>query len=399
MSQSLLRERRAGHHAEVTPIELFFDLVFVIAVTQLSHTLLGHLTLLGALETAILLIAVWSVWVYTAWITNWLNPGRMPVRLMLFALMVVGIVLSSSLPEAFGERGLAFAGAYVVFHVGRTLFMLWAVRDLPELRLNFLRVLIWLLVGGVLWITGALLSGEARIFIWIAALTVDSIGPAVAFWVPGLGRSDTHTWNIEGTHMAERIGLFVMIALGESVLVTGIGFTELPWTPEVIAAMAVSLLQSIAIWWIYFSQHASAASAAIAASDDPGRVARQAYTYVPILLIAGIVVSAVGDELVLEHPSGHIEAATAWVLVVGPALYLLGAVLFKVAVFNVWSGIRLGGLAAIVALLVFAGSLSPLQLSAATTAILLVVAIWEAIVMARHPERYPMVKADGVYED
>jgi low temperature requirement protein LtrA len=187
--------------------------------------------------------------------------------------------------------------------------------------------------------------------------------------------------------MAERTGLFVMIALGESILVTGVGFTELAWTPDVILAMAVSLLQSIAMWWIYFAQHAEAGAAAIAASDDPGRVARRAYTYVPILLIAGIVVSAVGDEMVLAHPAGHLEVANILVLIGGPALFLLGAGLFKLAIFGKWSVPRFVGLAAVLALYPLAANLTPLLLSAATTAIVVLVAAWEVIDIARHPER------------
>lgn len=389
MPESLLRSRERGHRAEVTSVELFFDLVFVIAITQISHALLKHLTLTGALEAALLLVAVWVAWIGTAWITNWLDPQRPLVRVMLFVLMGVGLVMSSSLPEAFGERGLAFAAAFAVFQIGRTLFMLWAVRHDDKLRRNFTRVLIWYGASGILWVVGGLVEGELRLAIWLAALALDGIGPALAFWVPILGRSDTRDWTVDGGHMAERSGLFVMIALGESILVTGVAFSELPWSFEIIAAMAVALIQAIAMWWIYFSQHAQSASHAIASSDDPGRIARQAYTYVPILLIAGIVVSAVGDELVLHHPSGHIETTAIWVLIGGPALFLLGAALFKLAVFGSWSVTRFGGLVAMLALIPFSGQLSPLLLSAATTLIVIVVAGSESILMARHPERYP----------
>src|ERR1044072_5060180 len=143
MAITLLRDRNSDHRAEVTSVELFFDLVFVIAVTQVSHALVEHLTWLGALEAAIMLLAVWWAWIDTAWITNWLDPHKPLVRLMLFVLMALGLVMSSSLPEAFGERGFAFTVAFVVFQLGRTLFTLWAVRGDAELLRNFVRIFIW----------------------------------------------------------------------------------------------------------------------------------------------------------------------------------------------------------------------------------------------------------------
>src|SRR5262245_20512827 len=126
--QHLLRERKAHEHSRVTFVELFFDLVFVFAVTQVSHFLLEHFSVMGVLEAALLFLAVWWVWIYTSWATNWLDPDTAPVRLMLFALMFAGLVMSTSLPEAFDSRGLAFAAAYVFAQVGRSVFMLWVLR-------------------------------------------------------------------------------------------------------------------------------------------------------------------------------------------------------------------------------------------------------------------------------
>ncbi len=392
MAGTLLRSRRTGHHAQVTSVELFFDLVFVIAVTQISHALVEHLTWMGALEAALLLVAIWWAWIDTAWVTNWLDPDKPLVRLMLFVLMGIGLVMSSSLPEAFGDRGLAFAIAFAVFQLGRSAFMLWAVRGHPSHFRNFTRIIIWYAASAALWVAGGFAEGEVRLACWLIAVGLDSISPALGFWVPGLGGTDTREWDVDGAHMAERSGLFVLIALGESILVTGVGFTELAWTSDVVFGMTVALLQSIAMWWIFFGQHAEAASAAISTSDDPGRVARQAYTYVPILLVAGIVVSAVGDEMVLAHPSGHMEPSTIPVLVGGPALFLLGAALFKLAVFGHWSAPRFGGLAAVVALFLVAPHLSPLLLSSATTAIVVIVAVWEAVELGLHPERYPKAR-------
>jgi len=220
-------------------------------------------------------------------------------------------------------------------------------------------------------------------------VVLDTISAAIGFWVPSLGRADTREWTIDGALMAERAGLFIMIALGESILLTGVGFTALEWTPDVVLAMAVALLQSIAMWTIYFGQHARLAGAAIARSSDPGAVARVAYTYVPMLLVAGIIVAAVGDELTIAHPMGHMDVATTLVLIGGPALFLCGAAMFKLAVFGTWSGARLVGLVALVALYPFAEGMTPVLLSAATTAIIVLVAAYEMVWLARHREFEP----------
>ena len=156
----LLRRRDNSDAGRVGMIELFFDLVFVFAVTQLSHTLVADLTLTGMLRVTLLLLAVWWVWIYTSWVTNWLDPERIPVRACLLVLLVAGLVMSVSIPHAFDELGLYFAGAYAFMQVGRTLFFLWAVRGGPATLLqNFQRILVWLGTSGALWIAGACCEG------------------------------------------------------------------------------------------------------------------------------------------------------------------------------------------------------------------------------------------------
>src|SRR5215218_4118062 len=144
----------------VTPLELFFDLVFVFAVTQLSHLLLGHLSIRGALETLFLLLAVWWVWVYTAWFTNWFDPERLPVRLVLVAVMLASLLMSVAIPDAFGERGLMFALAFVAIQVGRTAFAVLTLGASHPLSGTFWRILAWLVAGGVLWVAGG--TGRRR---------------------------------------------------------------------------------------------------------------------------------------------------------------------------------------------------------------------------------------------
>ncbi len=380
-SVSLLRSRGSHDSGKVGMIELFFDLVFVFAVTQLSHSLLAHLSLAGALQATLLLVAVWWVWIFTSWVTNWLDPERTPVRLGLFVLMLAGLLLSVSIPKAFTERGLLFAGAYVFMQVGRTLFALWAVRtESRSLSRNFLRILAWMLFSGLFWIGGALLEGPQRLACWTLALVIELISPSLFFWVPGLGRSTLADWNVEGNHMAERCGLFVIIALGESLLVTGATFAELPFSAEGLAAFLVAVLGSIALWWIYFDTGAERAHHRIAQASDPGRQARLAYTYLHVLIIAGVIVSAVADELVLVHP-GHASTAGIAAIIGGPLLYLLGNALFKwVTSERILPPLsHLIGLALLLGLWPLAQSqvFSALALGTLTTAVLLLVAAWE----------------------
>jgi len=376
----LLRTRKEHEHSRVTFVELFFDLVFVFAVTQLSHNLIAHFTMRGLVETTLLFMAVWWVWIFTSWVTNWLDPERTPVRLMLFALMLAGLVLSTSIPHAFADKGLAFAGAYVFMQVGRCLFTLWVLKDhSPGNYRNFQRITSWLALSGVFWIAGGLAHGEWRFALWLTAVAIEYISPAVYFWTPGLGRSTSADWDVEGAHMAERCGLFIIIALGESILVTGAKFAELPWTATTVGAFLAAFIGSVAMWWIYFNVGAERASRHIAGSSDAGRVARLAYTYLHLPLVAGIVLAAVGDELVLAHPAGHTDAKTAAVLIGAPAIYLVGNLTFKRATAISPALSHMVGLVLLALLVPFSAMVAPLTFSAATTAVLVLVAAWETL--------------------
>jgi len=383
---NLLRERRPHEHHRVTTVELFFDLVFVFAITQVSHFLLGHFTPLGALQATILMLAVWWVWVFTAWITNWLDPEQTSVRLMLFALMTAGLLMSTSIPKAFEDRGLAFALAYSAMQVGRSLFFVWMVpKSETAHRNNLIRILSWLGASAVFWIAGGLAGETMRIGLWSAALLIEYAGPAMRFRIPVLGASSTRDWIVEGGHMAERCAGFIIIALGESIVVTGATFAEVGWTATAIAAFVVALVGSIAMWWIYFHIGAYAGSEHISKAEDTGRFARLAYTYLHLPIVAGIVISAVGDELLLAHPDGHSGIREIIGMIGGPAIYLAGMVLFKKSIRGHLQPSHLAGLGLFAILTPFAHVLTPLALSAAATAIMLVVAVWEAVSLRPAP--------------
>ena len=399
ISRSLLRGRGSLDSGKVGMVELFFDLVFVFAVTQLSHSLLAHLSILGAVQVALLMVAVWWVWIFTSWITNWLDPEKLSIRLGLFGLMVAGLLLSSSIPKAFTERGLMFASAFVFMQVGRTLFAIWAVRgESLSMTRNFQRILAWLMCSGVFWIAGAFLDGQQRLLCWALALLIELISPSLYFWVPGLGRSSLSDWNVEGNHMAERCALFVIIALGESLLVTGATFAELTLSATGVMAFLVAVLGSIGMWWVYFDSGAERAHHRIAHSSDPGRQARIAYTYLHVLIVAGVIVSAVADELVLVHPD-HASDAGILVIVGGPWLFLLGNALFK----WVMSDRPLPPLSHLAGLMLLTLALplalnhwfSALMLGALTTAIVVLVALWESLALRQASASITSEKATG----
>jgi low temperature requirement protein LtrA len=333
------------------------------------------------------------VWVYTAWFTNWFDPDRLPVRLVLVAVMLASLLMSVAIPEAFGERGLMFALAYVAIQVGRTAFAMLALRKSlggsHPLSRTFQRILTWFVASGVVWIIGGLLGGEARYALWLLALAIDYSGPVVGYYVPGLGRSRTGEWTIEGGHFAERCQLFVIIALGESILVTGTTFAEIEVSAVAVLAFVVAFLGSVALWWIYFSRHAEAARETISSSEDPGRLARSAYTYFHLPMVAGIIAIAAADELTVAHPGEHGTLASITLTLGGTALFLAGQAFFKWAVFGVLSWSRAVAVAALMALIPVGFAMPTLALSGAAGLIVVGLAVWDTLAYGhmRSPRR------------
>lgn len=385
----ILRLRTPHQQNRVTSVELLYDLVFVFAVTQLSHTLMAHFTLASVGETVLLLMAVWTTWIYTTWTTNWLNPDHYGVRFMLFILMLAGLILSASIPTAFGARGLTFAASYVFMHFCRTIPMLWVFRDHPPQLRNSQRIAVWITLSAIFWLAGGLVEDGARVLLWFIAISLEFVSPLVRFWVPVWGQSSLDDWVIEGAHMAERCGLFIIIVLGESILVTGTIISDLVWTGANIVAFVVSFVGSLLLWWLYFDRSAEAASRVIAEAPDAGRLARSAYTYSHVALVAGIILLAVADEFILSHPTGETSTQTMCALLGGTALYLVGNLLIK---WQVWRRIRsthVVGLILLALLIPTANFLSPLWMNIATVLILIAIAAAEQYYYLRHPVHFP----------
>src|SRR5215475_1130951 len=371
----MMRDRTGQQR--VTNIELFFDLVFVFAVTQLSHFLLSgpgsgthprtELVLSGhaltAVLAALLLTMVWLLWSYTTWVTNWLDPALIPVRLMLLVLAAISLVSSAALPTAFGRYGLIVGAAYLVIQVGRSAFTVVVIGD-PVLRRNSQRILAWCVVSGSLALAGGLVHGDARILLWAGAVAIDLLGGAAGFYTPGLGKSQTAEWTIEGGHFAERCQGFILIAIGESIVVIGASLASRldagSLTGAEISAFVIAVVGSVALWWVYFDRTAEDAATVIARSEDPGRIGRTAYHLIHPIMVAGIIVAAAADVAVAavaaEHRgTGHASAWDAWLILGGPALFLIGHAAFKAAI---WRRVSWHRLAAIVALGLF-GLLTP----------------------------------------
>jgi low temperature requirement protein LtrA len=367
-----MRDRSGSQR--VTNIELFFDLVYVYAVTQLSHHLLAKPTLGGALQTGLLLAMVWLVWSYTTWVTNWLDPEQMAVRLLLVLLMLVSLAMSASLPRAFEDLGLWVGGGYAIQQTGRSVFMVIALRGHP-LQANFRRILVWCLVSSALAIIGGVAHGLTRELLWLAAVCVDVAGGLAGFATPGLGRSRTSDWTIEGGHFAERCQAFILIALGESIVIIGTTLSGVPSpTPDRVTGFVVAFLTSVTLWWLYFDQSAEAAAEKIARSDDPGRLGRSAYHLIHPVMVAGIIVTAAADEKLLANPGATATTSAAWMILGGPALFLAGHAAFKYVVWGYISWPRLAAILGLALLALAAKMIPALALTTCAAALVVLVA-------------------------
>jgi low temperature requirement protein LtrA len=337
---SLVRD--AAGQQRTTTLELFYDLVFVFAITQVSHLLLAHLSWEGAGQAALVLLVVWWSWNYTTWVTNELDPESITVRLLLIALMLASLLMAIAIPDAFGDKALLFAGCYVLIQVGRHSFLTFVAADPGTIeRERAGRILTWFVAAGVLWIAGATADGSARTVLWLAALALDYAAPLVTFWLPGRPRLRPQAWEVGTEHFAERFQLFIIVALGESIVITGATTSQLELTTARIAAFALAFLATAALWWLYFNLVAVIAERRLAQAENRTLLARDAYTYLHVVIVAGILLTAVGDEIVIAHPTEELSDAELVAVVCGPALYLLAHVALRLRMSGTIGGRRL----------------------------------------------------------
>ena len=383
-----LRRRNDGEGQRATTLELFYDLVFVFAITQVSHLLLEHLTWAGAGQSLLVLLVVWWSWNYTTWVTNELDPESISVRVLMITLMLLSLLMSVAIPGAFEGQALLFAGSYVAIQVGRHAFLTFFASGPGTIeRERAGRILTWFVAAGVLWIAGALADGPTRIVLWMAALALDYVAPLVIYWVPGRRRLEGASWNVGTEHFAERFQLFIIIALGETIVITGATTSELDLGTARLAAFGLAFVTTAAMWWLYFNYVARIAQRQLELSANRTTLARDGYTYLHVVMVAGIIVSAVGDELMIAHPTEVLPAPEIAVVVAGPGLYLLAHALFRRRMTGSWGTKRLLGAAGCLAVGAAGPFVPALVLAGLVIAVLAAVIASEHVAAARRTRR------------
>jgi len=291
----------------------------------------------------------------------------------MIGLMLLGLIMAVAIPEAFGDRALLFAGAYVAIQLTRQSFLTFVAGQPGSLeRRRASHILAWFALAAVFWLAGAV-DEQLRPPLWLIALGIDYAGPLFSFRLPGR-RISAEAWQVEPSHLSERFQLFVIIALGESIVVTGATTSALPLDASRLLALAIAFLMTAALWWLYFRAVAQRVRSLLVGSEgNRTLVARDVYTYLHVVLVAGIVVSAVGDELVIAHPGHELATAELVALIAGPVLYLVAQGLMRLRARGDVSATRSAGVAG--CLLVGAIGLHVSALATAGLLLLVLVAV------------------------
>ncbi len=370
--------RAPGAARVVTPLELFFDLVYVFAVGQLSHHLLEHVDLRTGAETAIMTLAAVYAWYMVAWGANWLDPDRLPVRLLLVGLMFASLLMSVAIPDAFDGRAWLFVAGYLLIQIGRSVFLIIALRG-RALGEHFVNDLVWELVIGGLWIAGAIADGDGRLVLWGIAVVATHAGVWVLHWLPGRGRAiDLAHTGIAGAHLLERFRLFFIILLGETVLTMGTAFTDEPFELERLVALAIGFTGTVALWWCYFQRAEGIGVEVAETAQDAGAVGWWG-TWTLTLMVLALIGIAVGDELAIAHPGDDATRGFTILTFGGPALFLLAQIFFLSEAVGHVPRSRPLGLAALAILAVATAPLTLIVGITASTAVLVAVAIADTV--------------------
>jgi low temperature requirement protein LtrA len=370
--------RAPGAERVVTPLELFFDLVYVFAIGELSHHLLEHVDLRTGAETLIMALAVVYAWYMTTWGANWLEPDRLPVRLLLVGLMFASLLMSVAIADAFDGRAWLFVTGYLLLQVGRSVFLIAALRG-RALGEHFVNDLVWELLIGGLWVAGAVADSDARLVLWGLAVVATHGGAWALHWLPGRGqRIDLAHTEIAGGHLIERFRLFFIIALGETVLTTGKAFTDEPFELERLLALAISFTGTVALWWCYFQRAEGIGVEVAETAEDAGAVGWWG-TWTLTLVVLALIGIAVGDELAIAHPGDDATLGFTILTFGGPALFLLAQIFFLREALGQVPRSRPLGLAALAILAVATAPLSLIVGIAASTSVLVAVAIADTV--------------------
>ena len=354
----------------VTPLELFFDLVFVLAITQCTALMSSHPTWSGLAQGILVLGVLWWSWVGYAWLTSVVDPEEGAVRFAIFAAMAGFLIAAIAVPEAFGSLGLEFALAYGAVRYAQIALFVLASRDDPGLRHSVTGLAISTTIGVSLLIGASFLDGLAQGALWLVALGLDMAGPLFI---------DSSGWRLEPGHFAERHGLIIIIALGESIVAIGVGaHSNLTWGIAGAAVLGIAL--SAALWWLYFDVVALVSKRRLI-NAEVGRIrselARDSYSYLHFPMVAGIVLVALGLKTTLGHVGDALDTVPAFALLGGVSAYLLGLVGFRFRHVRTFNRPRLATAILLFALLPVATHVPTLVTLAIVTAILAAVIAYE----------------------
>ncbi len=351
------------HGGAVSPLELFFDLVFVLAITQCTALMAQDPTWAGIGRGLVVLGLLWWSWVGYAWLTSVVDPEEGPVRLVVFAAMAALLVTSLCVPGAFGDLGLVFAISYGAVRAAHIALFVLASRDDVGLRHSVVGLAASTAVGVGVLIVGALLDGDARTAVWAVALVLDMGGPLVI---------DASGWRLVPSHFAERHGLIIIVALGESIVAIGVGAAA-GVDGGVIAAAVLGMAVACALWWAYFDVSALVAGQRLAQEESVpirNRLARDGFSYLHLPMVAAIVLVALGMKTTLAHVGDPLTWETATALVGGTAIYLLAHVAFKLRALRALSVHRLVAALVLLAFVPLAHRLEPLVTVSVVAAVL-----------------------------
>jgi low temperature requirement protein LtrA len=379
----LVDERDTEH--QVTPLELFFDLVFVFALTQVTSLLVDDPTWGGVLRGMLVLAALWWAWSVYAWLTSATDVDEGGVRLVMLAAMGTMFGVALAVPGAFGDDAVLFGIAYLLVRLLHLALAATVVRDDPERRGAFIRFVPTAIAGPMLLVLAGFLEGDARIAVWLVALAIDYLGPAVI----GAGRG----WRVASEHFAERHALIILIALGESLISIGVG-AGLELDAGVLVAAALGIVVLSALWWLYFDVAAIFGRRRLmqARGLELHRLALSAYSYLHLPIVAGIVLFALGLEETLHNVGEPLDTVPAVALCGGAALYVLAEIAFLVRTTGRIFRRRTIGAVVLAALIPAAATIPALAALALVSAVCSLLVAYEAIahrehrIVVRHPE-------------
>ncbi|GLZ59760.1 low temperature requirement protein A [Micromonospora sp. NBRC 107095] len=363
-------------------VELFFDLVFIFTLGRLSATLVDEPSLLADAQAVIFLLAFWWIWYNTNLATDSLDCERPTVQILIICVMLGSLLMSINVPDAFGDQAVVFVSAYLGIHLGRTLVMALYLRGTPAWR-RPVRGIVWYLLSGTVWFAGAAASGDdTRVLLWACALAIDYSGPVLGWPVPGLGRARATEWHLSGEHLNERYRQFIILALGETILATGNFYRLSSRDLADTTAFLLTFWTVVFLWWTYFYRTTSSLAVKIDTAADPYRLNLRA-SYTHLVMVAGILLTGIGGELMLKEPGGQRSAGNVVAILIGPLTFLVGRMIFEIWVFGRLTRHCLAAVVACLILSPVAARLPPLAVGLLGAATITVVAFFDLTHRAR----------------